>query len=78
MMNRGIQRRDFLLSVLAGLTLPSTLLATTQHMLLRQATDAFNKYELLSLLEPHKLSQNSLTMIRMTSALLTPIYSMHP
>ena len=43
------------------------------NLKLRQATDAFNKYELLSLLEPHKLSQNSLTMIRMTTALRTPI-----
>lgn len=48
------------------------------NLKLRQATDSFNKYELLSLLEPHKLSQNSLTMIRMTSGLRTPIYSVHP
>ena len=48
------------------------------NLKLRQATDSFNKYELLSLLEPHKLSQNSLTMIRMTAGLRTPIYSIHP
>ncbi len=48
------------------------------NLKLKQATDAFNKYELLSLLEPHKLIQNSLTMIRMTSGLRTQIYSIHP
>src|SRR5262245_52923884 len=32
---------------------------------LKQATDHFNKFEMMSLLEPHKWRQNSMTLIRM-------------
>lgn len=45
---------------------------------LRQATDGFRKFELLSLLEPHKWRQNSITLIRMTDGGDEPIYSRGP
>ena len=45
---------------------------------LRQATDSFQKFELLSLLEPHKWRQNSVTLIRMLPPGGDPIYSTGP
>jgi hypothetical protein len=45
---------------------------------LRQATTGFNDFELLSLLEPHKRFQNSVTMIRMTSGYRHRTYSINP
>lgn len=49
-----------------------------QGLKLKQATDQFNKFELLSLLEPHKWRQNSLTMIRLLSPRTDRIYSVEP
>jgi hypothetical protein len=49
-----------------------------QKLKLRQATSDFLNFELLSLLEPHKQLQNSVTMIRMTSKVKDPIYTIHP
>ncbi len=49
-----------------------------QKIKLRQATSDFLNFELLSLLEPHKQIQNSVTMIRMISEVKTPIYTIHP
>tara|TARA_Y100001968_G_scaffold330034_1_gene380805 strand:+ start:1563 stop:2264 length:702 start_codon:yes stop_codon:yes gene_type:complete len=43
---------------------------------LEQATINQNKYELISFLEPHKLKQNSLTMLRSIENLRTSIYSL--
>jgi hypothetical protein len=45
---------------------------------LKQATDHFNKFELLSLLEPHKYRQNSVTMIRMIPPEGDPAYTVGP
>ena len=42
---------------------------------LEQATLSFNKYELISIQEPHKLRQNSLTILRSVEKLRTNIYS---
>ena len=42
---------------------------------LEQATIGFNKYELISIQEPHKLRQNSLTILRSVENLRTNIYS---
>lgn len=41
--------------------------AWLQELKLKQATTGFNDFELLSLLEPHKWAQNSLTALRRTS-----------
>jgi Methyltransferase domain len=49
-----------------------------QTIKLRQATSEFLDFELLSLLEPNKKIQNSVTMIRMTSKVKNPIYTIHP
>ncbi|MEG4293065.1 class I SAM-dependent methyltransferase [Microcoleus sp. C2C3] len=49
-----------------------------QTIKLRQATSEFLNFELLSLLEPHKQIQNSVTMIRMTSKVKNPLYTIHP
>jgi predicted O-methyltransferase YrrM len=48
------------------------------NLKLRQATTEFHDFELLSLLEPHKLEQNSVTMIRMTSRFVSPTYTFLP
>lgn len=45
---------------------------------LEQATTGFNDFELLSLLEPHKTGQNSVTLIRMTKGYAERVYSMSP
>jgi predicted O-methyltransferase YrrM len=45
---------------------------------LRQATDDFNKFEMCSLLEPHKWRQNSMTLIRMLPKGGDPIYTAEP
>ncbi len=45
---------------------------------LRQATDHFNKFEMLSLLEPHKWRQNSVTLIRMLPKDGEKIYTAEP
>jgi predicted O-methyltransferase YrrM len=63
--------------------LHSTLTNATIHgvilrLKLRQATQSFNDFELLSLLEPHKRVQNSVTLIRMTSDDAAPFYTIHP
>jgi predicted O-methyltransferase YrrM len=49
-----------------------------QDLKLKQATDHFNKFEMLSLLEPHKRRQNSVTMIRMLSADMEKIHTLVP
>jgi predicted O-methyltransferase YrrM len=49
-----------------------------QGLKLKQATEQFNRFELLSLLEPHKWRQNSLTMIRMLSPRTEKLYSVGP
>ena len=45
---------------------------------LAQATNAFNEFEIMTLIEPHKLRQNSITCIRLTGALQTRINSLMP
>ena len=45
---------------------------------LSQATTDFHNMELLSLLEPHKIAQNSVTLIRKMSNYHEQIYSMSP
>ena len=45
---------------------------------LKQATDHFNKFEMLSLLEPHKWRQNSVTLIRMLPKDGEKIYTAEP
>ena len=45
---------------------------------LLQATSDFGNLELLSMLEPHKKNQNSVTMLRKTADLVETIYSIHP
>jgi predicted O-methyltransferase YrrM len=65
------------------LLLHSTLTNMTLHSLIKglklnQATKDFHNYELLSLLEPHKKFQNSVTMIRMISQYKDMYYSMDP
>jgi predicted O-methyltransferase YrrM len=45
---------------------------------LEQATKSFTEFELLTLIEPHKMRQNSVTMIRLTGALHTQIHSIMP
>ena len=42
---------------------------------LSQATTHFNAYEMITLLEPHKARQNSVTMIRVTEKLATRIHT---
>lgn len=37
-----------------------------------------NEFELINLLEPHKKLQNSISMVRMTSGMRTPIYTYEP
>lgn len=49
--------------------------AILQALKLRQATEAFNDYELLSLLEPDKFEQNSCTILRKTRGYRDRIYS---
>lgn len=49
-----------------------------QGLKLKQATDLFNNFEMLSLLEPHKWRQNSVTIIRMLSADAEKIYTFGP
>ena len=46
-----------------------------KNLKLEQATVNFNKYELISILEPHKLRQNSLTILKSVENLRTNIYS---
>ena len=46
-----------------------------KNLKLNQATTDFNKYELISVLEPHKVAQNSLTILRSVENLATNIYS---
>ena len=45
---------------------------------LEQATKSFDEFELITLLEPHKRRQNSVTMIRLIGALHTQINSIMP
>jgi predicted O-methyltransferase YrrM len=45
---------------------------------LKQATDHFNKFEMLSLLEPHKWRQNSVTLIRMLPKDGEKVYTAEP
>ena len=45
---------------------------------LEQATKSFTEFELMTLIEPHKTRQNSVTMIRLTGALHTQIHSVMP
>ncbi|MCA9661456.1 MAG: class I SAM-dependent methyltransferase [Myxococcales bacterium] len=52
--------------------------AFLRELKLRQATVAFNDYELVSLLEPHKLAQNSVTLVRKISGELERIYTPMP
>lgn len=46
------------------------------HMKLRQATTDFRNFELCSLLEPHKLRQNSIAIFRITKLLRERCYSL--
>src|SRR5262249_26272270 len=60
-------------------TLTNVAIRSIIHALkLRQATDDFNKFEMLSLLEPHKWRQNSITMIRMLAPNMEQTYSLGP
>ena len=45
---------------------------------LAQATNAFNDFEIMTLIEPHKLWQNSITCIRLIGGLQTRINSLMP
>ena len=45
---------------------------------LEQATKSFAEFELMTLIEPHKRRQNSVTLIRLTGALHTQIHSVMP
>jgi predicted O-methyltransferase YrrM len=45
---------------------------------LEQATKSFSEFELLTLIEPHKRRQNSVTLIRLTGGLHTQIHSIMP
>tara|TARA_Y100000589_G_scaffold330592_1_gene380726 strand:+ start:214 stop:912 length:699 start_codon:yes stop_codon:yes gene_type:complete len=49
-----------------------------KQLKLSQATNQFNDFEMISLLEPHKTRQNSLTMLRFISNESTQIYSVMP
>jgi predicted O-methyltransferase YrrM len=53
-------------------------LAFLKDLKLRQATRDFLDYELLSLLEPHKFFQNSVTILRRTAGYSDRIYSLSP
>lgn len=53
-------------------------IAFLNKMKLGQATDEFNDYELVSLLEPHKLAQNSFTIIRRTDGYVERLFSLQP
>ena len=67
-----------------GLVLVHSLLTNVEGIMilkelkLRQATQNFMDYELVSILEPHKSWQNSVTILRRTTAYFDPIYSMSP
>jgi len=67
-----------------GLLLIHSLITNLQGQLylgqlkLAQATTSFHAFEILSLLEPHKAVQNSVTMVRMTANLALNIYSEVP
>lgn len=65
------------------LLLHSTLTNMSVHNLIKglklnQATKDFHNYELLSMLEPHKRYQNSVTMIRMIAEYQDMYYSVDP
>ena len=65
------------------LLLHSTLTNVTCRAVLdefkrRQSGPEFNDFEVLSLLEPHKYQQNSVTLIRRTSAFQPPDYTIEP
>ena len=45
---------------------------------LEQATKSFSEFELMTLIEPHKRRQNSITLVRLTGALHTQIHSVMP
>jgi hypothetical protein len=45
---------------------------------LDQATNSFKEFEMMTLMEPHKLMQNSITCIRLTGDLHTQIHSVMP
>jgi predicted O-methyltransferase YrrM len=45
---------------------------------LEQATKSFTEFELMTLVEPHKARQNSVTMVRMTGGLHVQIHSVMP
>jgi hypothetical protein len=49
-----------------------------QELKLRQASQKFMDFELLSLLEPHKTAQNSVTIIRKISRVKNRFYSVRP
>ncbi len=60
-------------------------LATNMHgqlfmhaLKLKQATANFNDFEIVTLVEPHKMRQNSLTMIRMTAQAHLTLHSVEP
>ena len=53
-------------------------IAFVRELKLRQATKAFNDFELVSVLEPHKVAQNSFTLIRKTSGYAERLYTMKP
>jgi hypothetical protein len=64
-----------------GLLLIHSLVTNTQgqfflsQLKLAQATNSFHAFEILSLLEPHKGVQNSVTMVRMISKLALNLYT---
>jgi len=45
---------------------------------LDQATNLFKEFEMMTLMEPHKLMQNSITCIRLTGELHTQIHTVRP
>jgi predicted O-methyltransferase YrrM len=53
-------------------------IAYVRELKLRQATNAFHDFELVSVLEPHKVAQNSFTLIRKTSGYTERLYTMKP
>lgn len=67
-----------------GLILIHSLVTNLQGQLflknlkLEQATVGFNRYELINILEPHKVRQNSLTMLKVTQNEQVNIFSTHP
>lgn len=59
-------------------TLTNRAIRKIHDQLKKRQKREFNNFELLSILEPHKLIQNSVTLIRITSKFTAPIYTEWP